>query len=102
MVNANTRDELEARLVTRAWNDPAFRQQLLDDPRTALEQELGVELPAQMTIQILEETPDTLYMVLPESPEALSTRELSDTELDAASGGWKPPPPKQTPLPTPR
>jgi len=81
------RHEVEDRLTSRAMNDPAFRQQLLDDPQSAVREELGVQLPSEVTIKVLEETPDTLYLVIPASLEAAPSGELSDAELGAVAGG---------------
>jgi len=59
------RDDIERRVVQRATEDEAFRRLLLDDPRRALEQVVGVALPAQLEVQVVEETPDRLVIVLP-------------------------------------
>ena len=56
-------------LITRAWEDPAFKQQLLDDPRGCIERELGVQLPPGIQIFIHEQTPTTLHLILPMKPE---------------------------------
>ncbi len=74
--------ELEARLVARAWQDEGFKQQLLSDSKAAIEQELGTPLPDGVQIQVLEETPTQLYLVLPQNQT-----DLSDEQLDIAAGG---------------
>ena len=85
--NPNDRHEVEDRLTSRAMNDAEFRQKLLDDPKAALQDEMGVSLPSEVTIKVLEETPDTLYLVIPANIEASPTGELSDAELGAVAGG---------------
>jgi hypothetical protein len=37
---------MEQRIAQRSLEDDAFRKQLLADPRAALEQELGTQLPS--------------------------------------------------------
>jgi hypothetical protein len=41
MGEALDRAEMERRLVERSLKDDAFRRRLLEDPRTAVEEELG-------------------------------------------------------------
>jgi hypothetical protein len=45
------RAEVERRLVERSLQDDAFRQRLLEDPRAAMEQELGVRLPEEVQVR---------------------------------------------------
>lgn len=59
------RVEIERRLVERATRDAEFRQALYDDPKAAVADELGVPIPASMTISVVQETPRHLCIVLP-------------------------------------
>jgi hypothetical protein len=59
------RGELEGRIVRRALADAEFRERLLADPRAAVEQELGIELPQRLEITVVQERPDALCIVLP-------------------------------------
>ncbi len=56
---------IEERVVRRAWSDPAYKARLLADPKSALEEVLGVELPARLEVQVVQERPDMLCIVLP-------------------------------------
>ncbi len=76
---------LEARLITRAMEDPAFHDLLAANPRAAFEEEMGVPMPAALKLQVLEVPDDTLVLALPPKPGPAG--ELSDAELDAVSGG---------------
>src|SRR5919197_2803739 len=80
----------EQRLMRRAAEDEAFRALLLSDPKAALKQELGLDLPADLKLTVLEETPNELFLVLPPRPATLERRpgddELSDSELERAAG----------------
>jgi hypothetical protein len=59
------REELHERLVRRAQADPAFRARLIERPREALAEELGVELPPGLEVTVIEERPDRIAIVLP-------------------------------------
>ncbi|MEO7236960.1 MAG: NHLP leader peptide family RiPP precursor [Lapillicoccus sp.] len=90
--NHNDRHEVEDRLTSRAVNDPEFRRQLVDDPHTAVRDELGVSLPSEIRITVLEETADHLYLVIPQEHVRATSDwsdrdELSDAELGSVAGG---------------
>jgi hypothetical protein len=88
MSEASGRAEMERRLVERSLQDDDFRSRLLADPRAAVEQELGVRLPEGMRVEAVEESTDTIYLVLPPTSQAgQPTGELSDQELEAVAGG---------------
>ena len=86
---ATSRAEMERRLIERALEDETFRQRLLDDPKGVVEQELGTRLPEDVRMVTVEETQDTIYLVLPFSSPVGSAEggSLSDQELEAVAGG---------------
>jgi hypothetical protein len=55
----------QAQLIARAWYDESFKERLLADPKAAIEQELDLKLPKDLQVTVLEETPDTLVLLLP-------------------------------------
>jgi hypothetical protein len=59
------REELHQRIVRRAQADPAFRARLIESPRDALAEELGVELPPGLEVTVLQERSDHIAIVLP-------------------------------------
>jgi len=77
-----TRKDLEVHLITRALKDEGFKHELLANPKALVEQELGTKLPEELEINVLEETEDTLYMVLPCNPYG----GMSEEELQASLG----------------
>ncbi len=79
--------EMEARIIEAANQNPSFRRRLLDDPKTALADFLGVSLPEAVTITVLEEQPGQHYLVLPPSPPSLDALPLDDLELALVGGG---------------
>jgi Nitrile hydratase, alpha chain len=75
-----TRKDLEIHLITRALKNEEFKQELVANPKGAIEQELGVKLPEDLEIQVLEETENTLYLVLPCNPyEGIAEAELQSS-----------------------
>lgn len=81
------RHEIESQLIEKASADPAFRQRLLDDPKAALADLLGVALPPGMTVTVLEEQPGHHYLVLPPAPPSLDTLPLDELDLALVGGG---------------
>ena len=83
-----SRAEFERRLINRSMEEEEFRQKLLDDPKGTLEQELGTRLPEAVRVMAVQETADTIYLVLPfSSPVGGEGGELSDEALESVAGG---------------
>ncbi|MEM7592906.1 MAG: NHLP leader peptide family RiPP precursor [Cyanobacteria bacterium P01_A01_bin.83] len=85
MSEQQTRKEFEANLISKAWGDESFKQELMNNPRAVYEQELGRKAPENQKIQVLEETPGTTYLVIPQKPE--TSEELSEEALESVAGG---------------
>lgn len=54
---------LGADLVAKAWNDPAFKTNLIDDPRATLG-EMGIDVGAIAELQVVENTDDLHHVVV--------------------------------------
>ncbi len=78
--------QAQGRIIGRAWADKDFETALLADPRAAILKAAGIEIPPGVTVQVLQETEDTLYLVLPHSPLG-AEGELSDEALEKVAGG---------------
>ncbi|MEH2072561.1 MAG: NHLP leader peptide family RiPP precursor [Nostoc sp.] len=79
------RREIESDLIARAWKDEAFKQELIRNPKAVFARESGQKIPENIEIKVVEETGNTLYLVLPKSPQV--SEELSDEALEAVAGG---------------
>ena len=76
------RQEVEEKLIKKAWADSEFKKQLLSNPKAAIEKEIGESLPENFVVKAVEETSNTAYIRIPRNPE-----ELSDSEMDNVAGG---------------
>ena len=85
MSEASGRQEMERRLIEKSLEDESFRQRLIEDPKGTVEEELGTRLPEEVRVVTVEETQDTIYLVLPSTP--IAGTELSDQQLESVVGG---------------
>lgn len=76
--------ELDA-LLARAEKDPAFKKELLNNPRAAVENACGERVPATCQIRIHEPAANCVRLLL--APPVTGQEELSDQELEAVAGG---------------
>ena len=72
--------ELGARLTERASIDGDFRSRLLSDPKAAVQEELGVEVPDEVDIKVHENDMQTVHVALPAT-------DLAEEQLEAISAG---------------
>ena len=56
MSEASGRAEMERRLIEKSLQDGSFRQRLVEDPKGAMEEELGTRLPEEVRVVTVEET----------------------------------------------
>ncbi|HYH82604.1 MAG TPA: NHLP leader peptide family RiPP precursor [Longimicrobium sp.] len=71
-------------MLARSATDPAFRQQLLTDPRAAVSEFTGREVSESVNVVFIENQADATF-VLP--PAVAADAELSESELEAVAGG---------------
>ncbi len=81
---------IREKIIAKAWKDPTFKKKLQTNPGQALK-EMGVNVPANVNVKVIEDTNSTYTFVLPASPA--NAKNLSDAELETvagASGQWSP------------
>ena len=77
-----TAHEMRTRIIDKAVNDPDYRAKLLDDPKTAVGEELGCFIPDSLSIHVHEEGAADAHLVLPPSSY------LSEPDLGAVAAGF--------------
>ena len=82
-----SRAEMERSIVQRSIEDEDFRQLLLEDPKAAVELELGSQLPEAVEVRLVQESQQSIYLVLPFASTFAEGEELSERDLEAVAGG---------------
>ncbi|BAF60509.1 hypothetical protein PTH_2328 [Pelotomaculum thermopropionicum SI] len=78
-----TRKEFEGRIMKKVQTDGEFKKALTANPREALGR-MGVQVPAEIEVKVVEESPEVLYLVLPADPG-----ELTGEQMDRVAGGGR-------------
>lgn len=81
-VETITRNEIEAKLISKALKEEAFKSLLLSNPHLAICQLFDIEVAQDLKIEVVEETSSVIYLVLPNNPYA----GLSENELVSSLG----------------
>ncbi|MEA3394315.1 MAG: NHLP leader peptide family RiPP precursor [Pseudomonadota bacterium] len=79
--NQNAHEQALGRIIARCWADAAFKTRLLADPVAVLQAE-GLPVPQGVALRAVEDTAQTVHLVIPARPA-----ELSDEMLDGLAGG---------------
>jgi hypothetical protein len=72
-------------VLRKAQADAAFRKKLVADPRAAVYDAVGLEIPKGLQVKVYENTADTIH--LPIAARANANAELSEAELEQVAGG---------------
>lgn len=84
----NARAELEQKLIEQAWGDETFKQELINNPKAVINRESRQQLPEELEVEVLQETTNKVYLVLPENPAQVTDEaELSEENLERIAGG---------------
>ncbi|GAB1394964.1 hypothetical protein MASR1M60_31280 [Rhodocyclaceae bacterium] len=78
--------KLMQQLIAKCWADEAFKQRLLADPAVTLKAE-GIEMPADVKVQVVENTAQQFTLVIPPKPVELSDEALGDV-AGGGEGMW--------------
>ena len=85
MMNQKQFSEIRAKIIARAWKDPEFKKRLIQNPKAALK-EMGVQIPDNVKITIVEDKNNSYTFVLPTAATS-SKEELTEKELGMIAGG---------------
>ncbi len=81
-----SRGELNDLIAGFAAKNPTYRTAVQNDPKGIIERQLNTELPASVKVTVVEDTADTMHIVLPHIPA--EGAELSDADLESVAGGF--------------
>lgn len=73
-------EEMRQQITDKAVSDDSFRALLMSDPKSALSQELGLEIPEGLEIQVHESDMNTVHLSLPPSV-------MNEEQLEAIAAG---------------
>jgi hypothetical protein len=85
MAEALTRGQIQDLLAKFASKNPTYRASLIKNPKAVIEGQLNNKLPGAIKVKTVEETADTIYIVVPYVPQA--GKELGDAALEMVAGG---------------
>ena len=73
-------------LIFKCLKDPNLLKELKKDPKRLIEKELNIKLPVSFQLEVLQETPEKGYIVI---PPVESLGEFSEEDLkEIAAGGF--------------
>jgi len=76
----------QSELVQKLWKDAKFKEAFLKDPKKYLGEAYGTKLPADIKVEVLQETKGKHYFVIPLNPADYG-KDMSDAELEEVAGG---------------
>jgi hypothetical protein len=76
--------------LDRIWNDEGLKSRLLSDPKPVLEG-FGLEYPAEVSVQVHENTPALINAVLPVKPNAPVVASAADPVSRIVQQAWQDP-----------
>ncbi len=80
-----TRGEINDIISGFATQNAEYREAVKQDAKAVLSKQMGRELPDWLNVKVVEESADTIYLVIPHVAE--EGAELSDSGLESVAGG---------------
>jgi hypothetical protein len=70
-------ESLKVQIIKKAWEDSTFKKSLTADPKKTIMEAFGVEIPGEIEVKVVEETPSLYYLTIPPNPEDMAIAESS-------------------------
>ena len=80
-----SRGEIQDLLIKFASTSPQYREALVKDPKLVLSRQLNTEIPTWLKVKAVQDSADTIHVVVPYVPR--EGEELSDSALEQVAGG---------------
>ncbi len=81
-----TRGEMQDLLAKFSAENPTYRSALLKDPKGVVSKQFNITLPANLSVKVVQESADAIYVILPHVVAAGA--ELADIDLEMVAGGF--------------
>jgi hypothetical protein len=82
MAEISEKQDFVGKIARAAALNPEIKEALLKNPREVVEARLGFKLPDNFEINVIQDTPNKINIVIP-----FKSEELTEAELSAVSGG---------------
>lgn len=70
------------KVIARAWTDAEYRKKLHSNPHEALA-EAGISVPKGQKIKVLEDSAETVHVVIPARPSHVTDQQLRSDDVHA-------------------
>jgi hypothetical protein len=80
-----SRGELQDLVIKFSQESPKYREALVRNPKMVIGKQLGTQIPDFINIKAVQDTADTMHVIVPYVPA--EGEELSDTALEQVAGG---------------
>lgn len=74
----STEQAITGQVITKVWNDEAFKERLLANPKAAIRDEFGIEIPDSTEVKALTQTESKMYLVIPPNPTELKVKKPNE------------------------
>lgn len=71
-------EQLRDQIIQKSWEDAEFKKKLITNPKAAVKEALGIDIPDTIELNVLEESDNKFYLVLPQSPVVMANTKDSD------------------------
>ena len=68
------------KVIAKAWTDEQYRKRLNSSPHEVLA-EAGIQVPKTHKVKVVEDTADTVHVVLPARPSHMTDAQLKDDKI---------------------
>ena len=83
-----TRGEMQDLLGKFAMENSTYRDTLMKNPRAIVEKQFNMALAPNVKVKVVEETADTIYVIVP--PKSAQAGELDDSDLSSSHQEGRP------------
>lgn len=63
-----SREDLQSKIIEKAWSDEEFKKALISNPKGAVKDAFGIDISDDITITVCEETENHFYLIIPQNP----------------------------------